>query len=230
MAVVIGSASIVTMTIPGIPVEAFCVVSINWGYNPNIQRYYCIGDSTPSYTISKPTESASVVVYPYGVGTYDVTASQDCEDQDNRITVNTTIAVCPTGQGEGPITSFPWYLNNYGFSKDDPNLPGQETWALTAYPTTDLDGGDIGAVAPSTVVRGISEGQATKESYDADPGVEFAVVGQVKASTGNVSGQGLGKADYLTHGTAVSVGGSPVDQFGKTGNGSVSVNQTPVWF
>jgi hypothetical protein len=228
MAVVIGSASSVTMTIPGIG-SAFCVVSINWGYNPNLQRYYCIGDSTPSYTVSKPTESLSVVVYPYGgTGTYDLTPSVDCTSI-GAITVNMTLAICPTGSVGGPISSS-WYLNNYGFSKDDPNLPGQETWAMTAYPVIDLEGNDLSAVAPDSIIRGISEGQATKESYDADPGVTFATEGQVKASTGNVAAQGLGKVDIVTYGTATKVGASALNSFGETGNGSVSVNLTPVWY
>lgn len=227
MAVVIGSASSVSLIIPGIS-ATFCVVSINWGYNPNLQRYYCIGDTTPTYTVSKPTESLSVVVYPYGTGNYDLTPSEDCDGQST-ITATVSLAICPDGQGAGPISSS-WYLNNYGYSKDDPNLPGQETWALTAYPTTDLGGNDIGAVAPSSVVRGISEGQATTLSYQADAGVTFAVGSTVLASTGNVPAQGLGKADYLTYGVATAVGGSAINQPGKTGQGSASVNQTPVWY
>lgn len=248
MAVVIGSATIVSMSIPldtGSWTD-FCFVSINWGYNPNIQRYYCLGSTAPAYTISKPTESLSVVVYsPYTTGTekYDVTAQDtaNCEDQANKITATVSLGICDEQAAyyQGPISTT-WYLNNYGFSKDDPNLPGQETWALTAYPTTDLTGADVSAVAPDAVIRGVAEGQATVDTAapynDADPGVTFEAAGQVKASTGNVqAGGATGRVDYLTYGVATGVGGSgnlptQADQFGRTGQGSVSVPQTPVWY
>lgn len=251
MAVVIGSQTNVSMSIPmtnGQDHTDFCFVSINWGYNPNIQRYYCLGDPAPAYSISKPTESLSVVVYsPYitavpSTGFYDVSSqtTTDCEDQTNKVTVNVSPGICDEQAASyiGPISSL-WYLNNYGFSKDDPNLPGQETWAFTAYPTTDLTGATTDAVAPDAVIRGIAEGQATVTTAspynDADPGVEFEAEGQVKASTGNVQAGAQGRIDYLTYGVASSVGGSgnvpsQAAQFGRTGQGSVSVQQQPVWY
>lgn len=254
MAVVIGSQTLVTMSVPmtnGLDWDTFCFVSINWGYNPNIQRYYCLGQTTPAYTISKPTESLSVAVYtPYigpgdlpAAGFYDVEAQTDsvCDDQPNKITVTVSPGICDEQAGayEGPISSL-WYLNNYGFSKDDPNLTGQETWALTAYPTTDLDGASTSAVAPDAVIRGVAEGQATtllSTPYnDADPGVVFDTEGQFKSSTGNVqAGGATGRIDYLVYGVATAVGGSSnspdqISQFGRIGNGSVSVQQNPVWF
>jgi hypothetical protein len=250
MAVVIGSQTFVSLTIPmtnGSDWTDFCVVSINWSYTPNIQRYYCLGQVAPAFTISKPSESLSVAVYtPYigvelpGAGFYDVTPSEDCEDQDNKITVVVDPGICDEWSADfkGPISTT-WYLNNYGFSKDDPNLPGQETWALTAYPTVDLDGVSTSAVAPDSVVRGIAEGQATvlfdAPYHDADPGVVFDTEGQIKASTGNVQAGQQGRIDYQIYGTASAVGGSSNKpsqevQFGRTGNGSVSVQQQPVWY
>jgi hypothetical protein len=26
-----------------------CAVSANWGYNPNSQRFYCLGETTPRF-------------------------------------------------------------------------------------------------------------------------------------------------------------------------------------
>ena len=218
MAVVIGSQTIVSLTIPfeGGSYSDFCVVSVNWNYNPNIQRYYCLGSSTPTYSISKPTESLSVVVYsPYSATSpyYNVEQSDDCSDQTNKITASVSVGMCAeqAASFQGPISTT-WYLNNYGFSKDDANLPGQETWALTAYPTTDLEGNSNSATIPDAVVRGVAEGQATVSTgspyFDADPGVTLAAEGQIKASSGNVSGGQFGRVDYLTYGTATHVGGS----------------------
>jgi hypothetical protein len=245
MAVVIGSQTIVSMRIPfgSGDYSDFCFVSINCGYNPNIQRYYCLGSSTPMYSISKPTESLSVAVYsPYSASApyYDVTPSADCDDQTNKISVSVSPGICDSQEGDyvGPISTL-WYLNNYGFSKDDANLPGQETWALTAYPTEDLEGNFTTAVIPDAVIRGISEGQATVSFTtpynDADPGVVFDAAGQIKASTGSVQAGGQGRIDYLTYGTANTVGGSgnipsQSAQFGRTGQGSVSVQQQPIWY
>lgn len=251
MAVVIGSQTFVSITIPmtnGSDWDEFCVTSINWSYTPNIQRYYCLGQVAPAFSISKPSESLSFSVYtPYiGPGDlpvdgfYDVTPSEDCTDQTNQIAVIVTPGICDEWAADfpGPISTT-WYLNNYGFSKDDPNLPGQETWALTAYPTVDLDGADVSAVAPDAVVRGTSEGQATvlfdSPYRDADPGVIFQTEGQIKSSTGNVQAGQQGRVDILTYGVASAVGGSGNSpsqalQFGRTGNGSVSVQQQPVWY
>lgn len=253
MAVVIGSQTQVTMTIPvigGGVWDQFCVVSINWSYNPNIQRYYCLGSSEhPAFSVAKPTESLSVAVYtPYisstnfdpNAGFYGVGHSEDCTAQEDQITVIVDPGLC-TEQSLGyigPISTV-WYLNNYGFSKDDPNLPGQETWALVSYPTEDLDGNPTDAVAPNVVLRGIAEGQATvtytSPYNDADPGVVFTGKDVIKSSTGNVAAGGIGRIDYVSYGVASAVGGSSnlpsqADQFGRTGQGSVSVPQTPVWY
>lgn len=242
MAVIIGSATQVVLRIPATAGASIgCVLSVNWSYNPNIQRYFCLGTTDPYITITKPTEQMSVVLYSGSTPSYNVLASTTCDDIDNLIFASVDPGDCVGAEVQGPIKDT-WYLQNYGFSKDDPNLPGQETWALTHWLSNDdFTAAGIssptGATSPTRVLRNISEGQAsdlTAPADDADPGVTFTGDTQY-ATTGNVSAGQVGRADTLIYGVASTVGNSgqlptPAGQYGRTGQGSVSVPLQPVWF
>ena len=242
MAVIIGSATNIVLRIPAESGTVIgCVLSVNWSYNPNIQRYYCLGSNDPYITITKPTEQMSVVLYSGSTPSYPIAASESCDDLGGSIFASVDPGDCAEAQVQGPIKNI-WYLQNYGFSKDDPNLPGQETWALTHWlSSADFDAAGIpsptGAAAPNRVLRGIPEGQASDYNApadDADPGVEFTGDTQY-ATTGNVSAGQIGRADTLFYGVADAVGNSgqlptEADQYGRTGQGSVSVPLSPVWF
>ena len=241
MAVIIGSATQVSLTIPGATSPIECVLSVNWSYNPNIQRYFCLGSNDPYITITKPTEQMSIALYSGSTPAYSVAATTDCDSPSNVITATVSPGDCEGSPVLGPIANL-WYLQNYGFSKDDPNLPGQETWALTHW----LSAADFvaaglpaptGAASPDAIIRGISEGQASDyaaPANDADPGVVFTGETQY-ATTGNVSAGAIGRADTLYYGVATTIGNSgqlptPEDQYGRTGQGSVSVPLTPIWY
>lgn len=237
MAVIIGSATQISLTIDTEVIG--CVLSVNWSYNPNIQRYYCLGSNDPYITITKPTEQMSVVLYSGATPSYSVAATNDCDEIGNPIVATVDPGDCSGSPVQGPIKDI-WYLQNYGFSKDDPNLPGQETWALTHWlSAADFTAAGLtpptGAAAPDNVIRGIAEGQASDYAAgDADPGVVFTGDTQY-ATTGNVSAGQIGRADTLFYGTAIAVGNSgqlptPEDQYGRIGQGSVSVPLTPIWY
>jgi hypothetical protein len=81
---------------------------------------------------------------------------------------------------------------------------------------------------PTFVIRGISEGSGTKDSADADPGILFTGV-TVESESGSVSAGGIGRADTLTLGVVIQVGGSESPAAGKVGQGSVSMPYTPLW-
>ena len=231
MAVIIGSATQVTLSIPGGGTIS-CALSVNWSYNPNVQRYYCLGSTAPYISVTKPTEQMSIALYSGDTPSYSVLASTDCDDTD-LISATVSPGQCAGDPISGPISTT-WYLQNYGFSKDDPNLPGQETWALTNWLGA-TDTGDTDAVRPDRVIRSVAEGQASDPSAgDADPGVSFTGTTH-QATTGNVSAGQVGRADTLLYGTAESVGNSgqipsPAAQYGRTGQGSVSIPLQPVWF
>ncbi len=214
MAIVIGAGTSVGF-------YSACVISANWGYNPNTQRLYCIGEWSPSYTYDKPTETLSLVIYS-GTGgpVYDTSPTESCTDA-NQVSASVDPAAC--GDAVASVSG-DWWVNSYGYSKDDPLLPGQETWGMTRWAT-----GQYGNTpTPTYVIRGITEGQATKSSADAEPGVTFTGV-TVISETGSVSAGGIGRADELTMGVVIQVGGSESPAAGKVGQGSASMPYTPLW-
>jgi hypothetical protein len=213
MAIIIGAGTTVSF-------GGACVISANWGYNPNTQRLYCIGDWSPTYQYDKPTETLSLSIYS-GTGgpTYDTTPTQTCEDAN---TLSAAVYPAACGDAVADITGS-WFVNSYGFSKDDPNLPGQETWGMQKWVE-----GRYGVPLPTYVLRGISEGSGTKLASTAEPGILFTGV-LSESQAGNVSAQGVGRNDTLTLGVTTQVGGSESPAAGKTGQGSVSMPYTPLW-
>lgn len=224
MAVIIGAGTIV-----GGAFANSCVISANWGYNPNTQRLYCLGSFSPTQTIDRPTETLSLTIYSAPGGdnpTYDTVADTDCVIS-NGITATVTPAGCE--YSEDPIVG-DWFVVNYGFSKDDPLLLGQETWGLQRW----VASGDI--TTPTYVIRGISEGSTSPTSetddYNSDRDAETGVHltgATARSHVGNVTAGGIGRADIIYYGVVSSVGGSEYAAVGKTGQGSVSMPYTPLW-
>jgi len=193
-----------------------CVVSVNWGYNPNVQRLYCLGSWDVFDTIQKPTETLNLTIYAPG-NSFPIPPTGACA---NATTI--TASVSPTICGEAVAgVSGNWFLTSYGFSKDDPVGPGQETWSMTRW----VAGGDT--PMPTYVIRGISEGQASNVNGVINSGVVFTGA-TVEATTGNVSAGGIGKAYTTTIGQIINVGGG-TNTPGETGTASASIPYTPLW-
>ncbi len=215
MSVIIGAGT--TVTFEG----AQCVISANWGYNPNVQRLYCIGSWTPYAQYDKPTQTLSLSIYSGSGGPlYNTTPTNSCTDAN---TVNASVSPASCGDGVDDISG-DWFVTSYGFSKDDPSLPGQETWGMQQW----VEGQYGNTPGPTYVIRGISEGQGTKGTNDADPGILFTG-DTAESQAGNVSAGAIGRNDVLTLGTVTQVGGSESPAGGKTGQGSVSMPYTPLW-
>ena len=216
MAVIIGFATSVGGAFAGA-----CATSVNWGYNPNVQRIYCIGNTIPTpNSFEKPTETLTIAVYQgTGPSGHDVTASTDCDDLST-ISADVDPATC-TESVEG--VSGDWYVTSYSFSKDDPLLPGTESWTMTRW----VDGADPAvSPAPGHFVRGVAEAQATEES---SCGIVFnGSYSKLTGNTGSVSAGGVGRANSIIFGVADSVGGASLSA-GNTGNGSASCPVTPLW-
>ena len=83
-----------------------CVVSANWGYNPNTQRLYCVGEWSPSYTYDKPTETLSLVIYS-GTGgpVYDTSPTESCA---NATQVSASIDPAACGDAVASISGDWW--------------------------------------------------------------------------------------------------------------------------
>lgn len=187
-------------------------ISVNWGASPNTQRLYVLGSSEAYITIKKPTANFSVTVYSKGPS-FPVPPSVNCGAASTiSAGVSPGACGCPS---TGPGVTGSWYLTSYSYSKDDPNMPGQESFSMMQY----IVGG--GAVAPNVVIRGIAEG-----TWSDNAGISGEEDGV--ASTGSVSAGGIGRADSLSVGTVTSVGGGS-DAKGATGQGSASIPYTPIY-
>jgi len=211
MAIVIGAATTVSF-------GGACAISANWGYSPNVQRLYCIGEWTPdsSRTYYRPTETLNITIYAPGPS-YTTTPTTSCTDA-NTIAASVSPSACG---GSFPSMGGSWLVSSYSYSKDDATLPGQESWSMTRWqglsstPPSNF-------VEPSYVMRGISEGQATDNT-----GVDFSGT-TVETYTGSVSAGGFGRADTLKVGVVSSVGGGS-SSAGDTGQGSASMPYTPLY-
>jgi len=196
-----------------------CATNVSWGYNPNVQRLYCLGTTTPWASIEKPTETMSVTVYQGSVASQDVSPSTGCDD-----ITSVSASVSPSSCGstvEG--VSGQWYITSYGYNKGDPNVPGQETWSLQRW----VEGTSPSlSPAPNYVIRNISEGQSS-ESSAATTGLVFTGT-ILSGNQGSVAAGATGQATTTYYGTVTSVGGASLGG-GETATSSASVQLTPLW-
>lgn len=188
-------------------------ISVNWGASPNTQRLYVLGSSTAFITVKKPTATLSVTLYSPG-SSYSVTASDSCSAAST-VPGSVTPGACGGCGGGGEGVGGDWYLTSYSYSKDDPNVPGQESLSMMQYLTGN------GVAEPKVVIRGIAEGSWT-------PGAGIGGSADSSSSTGSVSAGGIGRADTLNVGTVSSVGGGSA-AVGATGQGSASIPYTPIY-
>lgn len=197
-----------------------CIASAQWSASQNTQRLYCLGSSDPYDAYIKPTETVNFTIYAgTGPSGEDVSASETCNTPPG-LTVNLNAAEC--GGGSISFSGSDWLINSYSYSKEDPLLPGQETWGLIHWVT----GG--GAVPlPGAIIRGISEGQTTDPNI-VDTGITLAAAGQTNSSQGSVQAGGIGRAFDIIMGVVTAVGGGANDA-GQIGKGSASIPYTPLW-
>lgn len=205
MAIIIGAGTIVSFA-------GACVISANWNYNPNVQRLYCLGSWSPYQSLARPTETVSLTIYAPGPS-YNIPASEVCEDVSDEVSVSVSPAGCGTALGG---VSGQWGITSYSYSKGDPQAPGQESWSFTRW---------VGDNVPDHVIRGISEGSAT------DPIVNTGIIFEGATSegtTGSVSAGAVGNADKTYYGVVAVIGGGTSAR-GEIGSGSASVPLTPLW-
>jgi len=214
MAIIIGFGTLVGGIFSGA-----CATNVSWGYNPNLQRLYCLGSMTPWMTIEKPTETINVTVYQEGVAAQSVAASTSCTDI-TAVSASVSPSFCGTGV-DG--VSGDWYIVSYSYNKGDPNIPGQETWGLQRW----VEGSDpVTSSAPDYVIRNAAEGQSTRNP-GGPTGVTFT--GDiVSGHQGSVAANSVGQADTIYYGMVTSVGGANLGG-GEIANSSVSVPHTPLW-
>ena len=229
MAIIIGAGTTYSFDYQG----NGCVVSANWGYSPNNQRVYCLGSWSAAYNFARPTENLSFTMYSPSAF-YAITPSTECENVTD-INASVAPAACGAGSTELAVDGF-WALTGYNYSKDDPNLPGQETWNMTRWVACDTCSPTV--PAPNYVLRGVSDGQGTADGAIGSvggnddliliSGVILNAADSTSSRSGSVSGGQVGRGDVIYTGTAKQVGAGSAAT-GIIGNGSANIPLTPLW-
>lgn len=235
MAVIIGGGTTVVST--QFPNNG--ILSVNFGFQPNVQRLYQLGSFSPYDTFVQSTRTIQLNVYgsrPDGAGgsvALDVTPSTSCVDAGSvSITVNP--ASCVT-----TLTPFTedYFVTSYSYQKDNLGY-GQEAWSFTSKPIIPTYGGDI------VMLRGIAEGTiATGDGTmsAAQMGVVIDETASNDSNGANIEGEnggvqagspGVGNFDIQRYIIATTIGASiglntAID--GLTGQASINIPTTPVF-
>lgn len=222
MAIVVGA-----LTTAYIGPGNVCVVSANWGYNPNAQRLYCLGSWSASQLFYRPTETLNITCYSPGpiYSTLPPQPGSDCTDADT-IQAGVSPGTCSDSGESFSELDGEWWVTSYSYSKDSGPSPGQESWSLTKWKDLSTQT-PAGSIEPDYVMRGIAEGQTSGGTGGSVTGIVIADPA-VQTQTGSVSAGGFGRADVMSVGVVTSVGnGSSSSEH--TGQGSASIPYTPLY-
>jgi len=235
MAVIIGAGT----TIVSAQFPNGGILSVNFGFSPNVQRLFVLGSFQPYDAIVQKTRTLTVNVYGRrqdgsgGSLAHSLTPSVSCADAD---TVSVTINPASCVSTLLPFTES-YFVNSYSYQKDAQGY-GQESWGMTTKPIIPTYTGTI------IMLRGIAEGtigtgDGTMAALDMGVVVDEtasndALGAQIEGQSGGVSAgsPGIGNFDISRFVVVTSVGNSlgldsTID--GKTGNASISVPLTPVF-
>jgi len=215
------------------------IVSVQFGFNPQVERLYELGSFNPYDSTITKTRTLSLNVYgsrPSGGGGSSplvITPSTSCADT-GAVSVTINPASCV-----GSLIPFTadYYVTGYSYSKDNLGF-GQESWSFTSKPEIPGFTGTI------VMLRGIAEGTITTGAGNMTAAQMGIVVDEVASNdslglpiqgeSGSVQGgtPGIGKYDTQRYIIATSIGGSigksdAVD--GLAGEGSVQIPMTPVY-
>jgi hypothetical protein len=250
MAVIIGAGTtVVSSQVPGIGpgqdsgttdlFDATGIVSIQFGFNPQVDRLYQLGSFSPYDTSVTRTPTLSVTVYGSraddtgGSAAMVINPSTTCADA-NRATMTVSPAACEVSAL--PFTR-DYYLTSYSYSKDNLGF-GQETWSFTGAPEIDTYTGTI------VMLRGIAEGTIQTGAGTmsaADMGVVIDELSSNDINNAEITGDsgsvaagtpGIGEYTIERFIIATSVGGARgrhEDIDGQTGQASVNIPMTPVF-
>jgi hypothetical protein len=202
------------------------VQSVNLDLNPQIQRLYQLGVSTPySKNITKQ-KRLTLTVYGGANSSYNVEASSACVDAN---TINVSVSANGCG-GDSIAETDEWFVASYSYNKDMQGW-GTETWNLISRPISLKETGaeDPAAIDP-IMVRGVAEGQATLDG-GASVGVVFLGT-TLEGSTIQVQAgsPGIGRANEVLFGEVSEVGGSTTGKSdGKDGSASVNIPYAPIY-
>jgi hypothetical protein len=235
MAVIIGAGSTVTST----QFSSGGIVSVQFGFNPEVDRLWELGSFTPYDSTVTKTRTLSLNVYgqkPSGAGgstPLSVTPSTSCTDAG---TVN--IQVNPASCSDELLSfSDDFFITGYSYQKENLGY-GQESWSFTSKPEVPDYSGTI------VMLRGIAEGTvstgdgimtAAQMGLTVDETASNDSEGQpIQGESGSVPAgtPGLGNYEIQRYVIVTSVGGSigkndAVD--GLSGQASIQIPMNPVF-
>ena len=199
MSIIIGGSTTVSF-------GSACVVQAQWGFNPNQQDAFCLGQWSPDLTktIFKPENTVSLSLYSPGP-TYDTNASTSCVTATG-LSITISPGACGGSVAGGVSGSF--YPTSYSYSKESKDVMAQESWSLVQYKGVGI-GGITGLTMPKYILKGIAKGQT---SDSAKTGITLAAV-IATIESGSVSAGAMGKAESLSYGVVTKIG---------AGNGTAS--------
>lgn len=235
MAVIIGAGTTVVST----QFPNGGIVSVQFGFNPQVDRLYELGSFSPYDSTVTKTRTISINAYgskPDGSGgtsSLAVTPSTACADADPvSITVNPASCV-------GSLLPFTdsYFVTGYSYSKENLGY-GQESWSFTSKPDIPGYTGTIvmlRGIAEGTIATGDGNMTAAQMGIVVDESASNDSFGaQIEGESGSVQGgtPGIGNYDVQRYIIATSIGGSigkssAVD--GLAGEGSVQIPMTPVY-
>jgi hypothetical protein len=215
------------------------IASVNFGFQPNVQRLWQLGSFTPYDSFVQSTRTIQITVYGSnasgagGSAPLSVAPSVSCTDADG-VTITVNPASCT-----GSILPFAetYFATSYSYQKENIGY-GQESWSFTSRPILSNYNGNI------VMLRGIAEGTiATGDGVmtSSQMGVTVDETGSNDSLGAPIQGEnggvqagtpGLGNFDIQRFIIATSVGGSmgfhtSID--GLSGNASVTIPMTPVF-
>lgn len=235
MGVIIGSGS--TVTSPQFPNGG--ILSVSFGFNPQVQRLYELGSFSPYDSTVQKTRTIQINVYGKkasgagGSATMDISPSTTCEDA-GAVSITVTPASCLTSLL--PFTGT-YFLTGYSYQKDQLGY-GQESWSFTSKP---IISGYTGTIV---MLRGIAEGTISTGAgvmAASEMGVVINEAASNDAYGANIEGEsgsvsagtpGLGNYDIQRYIIATTVGastgsGALVD--GYAGQANIQIPMTPVY-
>jgi len=227
MGVIIGAGT----TFIGSPIfDNACVNSIQWGYEPQTERLWCVGSWSPYAVLRQAQQTLSVSVYGKnaegngGTGELILSPSTTCEDSTAAVHITLVPASCDVSLATKPINNEKFFITSYGFSKEALGY-GTETWQMMRYISSAEDP-NINVPSPTYILQGIADGN---RSGPADHGIVMEV--DSSGYTGQVSaGQpGIGEANMTEYGIVSRVGGSQGWDPGKFGSAQANIPHNPIY-
>jgi hypothetical protein len=240
LAVIIGNATTVSITLAGSPVNEG-ITSVDWSKGGQPNKLWTLGSRSPYAAIIPAQNTVSFSVYgditPSISLEITISQAEPCPESPAKGIINITPAICGTSATIEPFSS-EFYVTSYSYTKDRTNQ-GVETWQGNSYLLADVAGysGKVYAEPlPSVLAMGTAEGTLVGDDTQANlETTTGAIVAADSITTegekGNVQAQALSIGEYDTtyFGTFSYVGHSRFWAPGVKASANVTITLQPIY-